>query len=407
MIKLGCCDVGTTDQAQSDYLAELERLTRVPIDQVASGADKLQLTPYAPPHGATRGVGQNVMQLQQALVQTAFFPGGKADGICGYRTLSAIRLFQEYVRSVEKLACTPDGLFGPQSQRHLDRWTSDGLEADWQASFSAWQARQSAAPEYEQWLTLLRRYRDKAISDPTPVQSLVNDFKGPSDTNKAADLDFSPQHIHLIGIRRRVFSGKFDDAFILLIKGLVFKFQGSTEPGYSEDKRGTPFLVNGQHDYHFGWHQLRYLALRPRHFSHGVLVVRSRDNKRLDAADLNNGLEANASINIHWGGKGGQFNVATWSAGCQVINGLYYTNHQDAMVDCSSFVATNNKAVNNNSSLTRGAYNVLLDLITALSGDMRSNTVKYTLLDENDLSHDANLRSKIAQAHDDVMGKLT
>jgi len=402
MIELGCCDIGTTDQAQSDYLAELERLTRVPLDQVASGADKIRLTPYSP----RQGTGQNVMQVQQALVRIGFFPGGKADGICGYRTLSAIRLFQEYVRSVEKLACTPDGLFGPQSQRHLSRWTRDDKETDWHKIFSSWQARQSTTPEYEQWLTLLQRYRGKAISDPSPVQSLVNDYKGSSDTSKPADWDYSAQHIHLIGIKRSVFSGKFDDIFVLLIKGLVFKFQGSTEPGSSTDKRGTPFLVNGQHDYHFGWHQLRYLALRPRHFSHGVLIVRSKGDKRLDAADLDNGLEANASINIHWGGKGGQFNVATWSAGCQVINGLYYTNHQGSLIDCSPFVAVNNKAVNDNRSQTRGAYNVLLDLVTALSGDMRSNTVKYTLLDENDLTLDAGLHSKITQAHDDVLDKL-
>lgn len=402
MIELGSCDIGTTDQAQSDYLAELERLTRVPLSQVKKGADKLHLTKYAP----RQDLGLNVTQVQHALVQTGFFPGGKADGICGYRTLSAIRLFQEYVRSVEQLTCTPDGLFGPQSQRHLNRWLADDKEADWQESFSAWQARQTPPLEYDQWLSLLRRYRAKAIDDPTPVQSLVNDFKGSTDTSKPADWDYSAQHIHLIGIRRSVFSGKFDDVFVLLIKGLVFKFQGSTEPGSSSDPRGTPFLVNGQHDYHFGWHRRQYLALRPRHFSHGVLIVRSKADKRLDAADLDNGLEANASINIHWGGKGGQFNVAAWSEGCQVINGLYYTNHQSTLIDCSPFAATNNKTVNENRSLTRGAYNVLLDLVTALSGDMRSNTVKYTLLDESDLNHDADLHRKIAQAHDDVLDRL-
>ncbi|MFK7967424.1 MAG: hypothetical protein AB8C46_25970, partial [Burkholderiaceae bacterium] len=109
---------------------------------------------------------------------------------------------------------------------------------------------------------------------------------------------------------------------------------------------------------------------------------------------------------IHWGGKGGQFNVASWSEGCQVINGLYYANHHGSLIDCSSFVAVNNKAINTNKSQTRGAYNVLVDLITALSGDMRSNTVKFTLLDEDDLRLDTGLHQKLAQARNDVMSKI-
>lgn len=33
--------------------------------------------------------------------------------MCEYRTRAAMRLFQQYVRSVEKLPCVPDGRFGP------------------------------------------------------------------------------------------------------------------------------------------------------------------------------------------------------------------------------------------------------------------------------------------------------
>jgi hypothetical protein len=117
-----------------------------------------------------------------------------------------------------------------------------------------------------------------------------------------AQWEAAPGHVHLVGIRRREANGKFDDIFVLLLKGLVFKFQGSTEPGASDNPSGRPFLVQGQHNYHFGWHQKKYLALRPQ--GAGVLVVRSKINDVLDDADLANGLEVNASINIHWGGKG-------------------------------------------------------------------------------------------------------
>jgi hypothetical protein len=129
---------------------------------------------------------------------------------------------------------------------------------------------------------------------------LVNTFAGKSDTRKVAQADFDPRQIHFVGVRRNDAPNKFDDVFVLLMKGLVFKFQGSTEPGASWNAAGAPFLVQGQHDYHFGWHKSQYLALRPE--SRGVLVVRSKGDMRLDDADLNKGLEANATINVHWGG---------------------------------------------------------------------------------------------------------
>lgn len=44
------------------------------------------------------------------------------------------------------------------------------------------------------------------------------------------------------------------------------------------------------------------------------------------------------------------------------------------------------------------AYNVLLDLATALSGDTGSSTVKYMLLTEQDLDLDPKLRQELADA---------
>ena len=131
-----------------------------------------------------------------------------------------------------------------------------------------------AAAEYADWLSLLEQLKAQYQASPNRMLQMVNAHAA-SDTRAVAQWDFSPKGSpQLVGVRRTEFSGKFDDVFVLLLKGLVFKFQGSTEPGASDNPRGTPFLVQGQHDYHFGWHKKTYLALRP--MGKGVLVVRRR-----------------------------------------------------------------------------------------------------------------------------------
>lgn len=394
MIVLGCCDSDIPQSACDDYKKRVEAITRVRMAEVKDGSDKLTFKTHTPDDAQP----MTVRQVQQSLRAIGFFPGGQADAICGYRTLSAIRLFQEYVRTAEKLPCDPDGRFGPQSQRHLKRWIDGGIQTEWVPTIERWQAGTLAQTEYTEWLSLLSKVKEKYAANPNRMLQLVNDFPRDTDTKKVAQWDFDPRHIHLIGIRRGEFSGKFDDVLVLLIKGLVFKFQGSTEPGASSNPKGTPFLVQGQHDYHFGWHRKQYLALRPQSLDNGVLVVRSKGDKHLDDRDLDNGLEANSTINVHWGGKGEKRHVSTWSEGCQVINGTLYINHDNELIDCSGFAAINNKEVAKDRSKTRGAYNVLLDLVTALSGDTGSSTVKYMLLTEQDLNLDPKLKQGLADA---------
>ncbi len=393
MIQLGCFDSSVSPAECDAYLKQVEALTRVRMADIPDGIDKLALARYVPDPQPS----MTVAEVQQGLKSIGFFPGGKVDGICGYRTLSAMRLFQEYVRSVEKLPSLPDGRFGPNSQQHLRRWLAAGSTPDWAPTIDRWRAGASGGTEYTRWLSFLDKVKTHYAGAPSRMLQLVNAFGSPTDTRKVAQWDFAPLgNIHLVGIRRDEASGKFDDIFVLLIKGLVFKFQGSTEPGASDNPLGPPFLVQGQHDYHFGWHKRQYLALRPQ--NRGVLVVRSKGDKRLDDADLNNGLEPNATINIHWGGKGKTFDVKSWSEGCQVINGSFYGNHNDQLVDCSAFAAINQTEVARDPAKTRGAYNVLLDLVTALSSDMPSATVKYTLLAERDLDLDPAIRQRIADA---------
>jgi hypothetical protein len=390
VLSLGCCDADTSDDARNNYLRQVEVTTRLPMDQVAGDRDKLVLRVLAPAICDSL----SIRQLQQALSQSGFLPAGRADGIYGYRTRSALRLFQEYVRSIENLSCMPDGMCGPQSRGHLQRWLVAGQQADWALTKVHGQSGQVQSAEYAQWLALLQKVRERCTVNPPRELQLARMFNGATDTRDIADWDFDPRHIHLLGIRRHEFSGKFDDILVLLIRGLVFKFQGSTEPGYSTHKRGKPWLVRGQHEYHFGWHQKKYLALRPR--DRGVLVVRSNSAGVPDDNDIESGLSANPSINIHWGGQGGLRDVYRWSAGCQVVNGALYVNHRGQMVDCRRFVARNNSEVGRDPAKTRGAYNVLQDLVIAFFTGSTRPLVKYTLLTEQDLELDPMLKLRLA-----------
>lgn len=399
MIKLGSFDADTTAAARTAYLDQVKALTRVALTDVAAGIDRLELQPFVPDAAQT----MSVADVQRALTKAGFFPGGKPDGICGYRTQSAIRLFQEYVRSVEQHDCLPDGRFGPETQRHLQRWLDGGLQTVWAPTIAQWQAGTMSTGEYAEWLALLAATKAHYLASPNRMLQLVNASAQKSDTRKVADWDAGPGRIHLIGIRRSEAGGKFDDIFVLLLKGLVFKFQGSTEPGASDNPAGRPFLVQGQHDYHYGWHQKKYLALRPN--GNGVLVVRSKNNDVLDEADLANGLEVNGTINIHWGGRGLTADVKSWSEGCQVINGSVYLAPGHELVSCAKFAALNNGDIAANPAHTRGAYNVLLDLVTALGSDL-TPTVTYTLLVDADLDRAPALRQGLADARTLVLPLL-
>ena len=392
LIELGCCDSGVSESQCKAYLAMVEQTARVPYSQIVPGLDKVSLRPYA--RGAQ---AMSVAEVQRALKDLGFFPGGKDDGICGYRTQSAIRLFQEYLYAVEgKKDCIPDGQFGPKSQGYLREWLAAGKRPRWAGTVEQWQAGHIGG-EYAQWLTYLEGVKQHYLASPNRMLQKVNAYQGATDTRKVADWDFAAAgNIHLIGIRRRQFHQRSDDVLVLLIKGLVFKFQGSTEPGaVAKGVTDPPFLVQGQHHYHFGWHNKTYLALRPVSLGSGVLVVRSKDFN-LDDADLDRPLEANATINVHWGGRG--FNaVGDWSHGCQVISGSVYIDDQDQLRDCAAYAATGSAEPTKMVGKTRGAYNLLLDLVTALGSDL-GTTVKYMLLDEPDLELDPALKARLDTA---------
>ena len=99
MILLGSFDGSVTQADRDAYLRQAAAIAGGRGDQAAAGSDRLSFAQHAPEPQQK----MTVAEMQQALNTIGFFPGGKVDGICGYRTRAAMRLFQEYVRSVEKL----------------------------------------------------------------------------------------------------------------------------------------------------------------------------------------------------------------------------------------------------------------------------------------------------------------
>ena len=68
------------------------------------------------------------------------------------------------------------------------------------------------------------------------------------------------------------------------------------------------------------------------------------------------------------------------------------------LVSCATFDGLNNTDIKKNPSKTRGAYNVLLDLVTALGSDLPTQTVKYTLLTAADLELAPELKRGLTDA---------
>ena len=396
-VELGLCDSGCVPSDLTRYFAPIHEPTMAGKAQLR-GEGEGQWIPFTEVQGAA------VRDVQTFLHDAGFFPFGKIDGICGYRTAGSIRLFQEYVRTVEKNASigAPDGVVGPLTSPHIERWRRDGIRADWMQFSSA-----NPTNEYAVWLRLLNAARARYLREPPTIMRKVSDFARRSDTLKVADWTFDPVHIHLIGIRRdEAKPGERinDDVFVLLIDGIVLKFFGTTDPGKTSNDAGGPFLVPGQHRYRFGWHKMTdmnrvYRALKPA--SVGVLVIRDGDrDAALTDADLAGDLEPNASINVHWGGRG----TSNWSEGCQVICGRGYINHEGAAIDCGAFAATTYANLAQRVKgvyVTKGAYSVLVDFVAAFSSDIHA--AHYTLLYERDLELEPELGLPAAK---DILGAL-
>lgn len=394
ILRLGFADQGAVPQSAAAFFG--------PYHESWNMQDKFRGEKNKQWRDFTEGPGNEVFDLQTRLRALGFLPYGDLNGIFDYRTQSSARLFQEYVRSVERddSMGVPDAVVGPKTFRHLDRWKNGVTKADWGNVSSG-----NATAAYSNWMRLLGKIKAHYQQTPSLLMQKVRDFNRASDTRSVADWDFAPEDVHLIGIRRGAgTTWKIrinNDVFVLLVNGLVFVFFGSTDPTPQGERRERPpFLVPGQHLYRFGWHKISdpakvYRAFRPA--KHGVLILRDMPGSAkdaLDPADLERGsVENNLSINIHWSGK----HTRNWSAGCQVISGGGYLNHQDDLIDCWQHAAATYSQL---PGLTRGAYNVLLDLITVFTKDARvsnGDLLHYTLINERDLDLDPAIGASAAK----------
>lgn len=330
--------------------------------------------------------GKSVKALQSFLLHAGIFPpDAECDGFFGYGTQAGVRLFQEYNRIYEgKSNIIPDGVVGKGTWSLMKDWQDNNKTVD------KW-TRDKPTTDYKRWLGLIenakKHYLNPAnahiITDTVnkEVSALnADEDKPPVDTFEVKDWTADPKDVHLIGIRQnedRGGSGRVnDDLFVLLINGMVFKFWGSTDP-LGKERKDESFLVEGQHKFRFGWHNVSrssklYQGLNP--YQRGVLVFRddkATNDNALTEADIKKGLdkEPNTTINIHWTGIGrahGQ-DKATWSEGCQVIAGESYIDNEGNRIDCTPFAASGSADIQANSPMnikkTKSAYNVFTDLI--------------------------------------------
>ncbi|MFD2823540.1 peptidoglycan-binding protein [Lacinutrix iliipiscaria] len=361
--------------------------------------------------------GNDVEHLQQFLKNAGFSANRMNLGIFDYATQAAVRLFQEYVRTIDEegdSTMVPDGFVGNNTMKHVNRWIAQNKSCSWGPSSAA-----APSQEYKDWFTLLQKAKSYYKSNPGPILKQINNLNQTYSTRKIEDWNFDQNEIHLIGIRRNqdqpVHDRKNDDIFVLLVNGQVFKFWGSTDPSVRmAGRKDEPFLVEGQHLYRFGWHKVWvekkiYRAAKPL-VPEGVLVLRDWNNdnsltsKDLDMTDRNGtplGIRVNNSINIHWSGIGS----TNFSAGCQVISGKSYINNQSKVVDCSDFASRSYSELTTSAKKTKGAYNMLADLVLCYT-EAGVNSLVYTLGREESLDIDANFGANYASNSLEAMTKI-
>jgi hypothetical protein len=159
---------------------------------------------------------------------------------------------------------------------------------------------------------------------------------------------------------------------------MIFKFAGTTDPAPFASRASDAFIVHGQHHFSLGWTRLQskaaesYPVLRPA--ANGVYIA----NPEHLPEDPSEALEVSKNVLVNWSGNGANL----WIPGCQGVSGKSYINHHNEPVKCASHSAANYSEL---SSKTRGAYNVLMDLI-AVFGE---TNVRYSVIHEKDLGIDA------------------
>lgn len=339
--------------------------------------------------------GKPVVELTRRLEKFGFMPNASHDGIFGYVTQAAVRLFQEYVRTKDLPFETdppswPDGVVGQDTRIHLAKWEESGETSCW---------LNDETPDHRAWIAWLASAREHYLHHPTAQMRQLTVASNRGDSLPPRSWQFDGAEPQLIGVRRNAdrplrndSKRPVDDLFVLLVKGKTFYFRGSTDPNPSG--RREAYLTEGQHLYHFNWHNIGesrrdriYKAGRPA--GAGVMVIRDvQGSNALTDANEFDGFDPapNPTINIHWSGLG----LSNWSAGCQVIAGDAYLDDLGRRIDCTAFTARNDgerggKRSRSGPRLTMGAYTLLSDLLlcfTKPTDPAKKPTFRYTLLPE-------------------------
>jgi hypothetical protein len=343
------------------------------------------------------GAGAQVQALTEFLQGAGFMPYASHDGIFGYVTQAAVRLFQEYVRTVDSPErhragdppSWPDGVVGNDTRFYIDAWQREQKQCRWYGS--------PATDDYAAWLDWLRRAKRYYTDHPSRVMRHLRLASRRGDSLLPAEWTYSQDDPHLIGLRRgaeesaRRGKREADDLFVLLLNGRSFYFSGSTDANPRQGQEG--YLIEGQHRYRFNWHNISaskreriYKAARPA--GEGVMVV--RDVHHHDALTEENRADGfdpfpNPTFNIHWNGLG----ISNWSAGCQTINGSAYLNDVGETIGCQDYAARRasergNRREAEGPRLTMGAYTVLSDLLlcyTKAENERDKPILRYSLFE--------------------------
>lgn len=399
IIYLGSCDKGKIPKNRKDFLKPYHT-DGLLINKVSFRDD--DRTKW---RSFREGTDDAVLKLQQFLFNAGFMPRAAFDGVFGYVTQAAVRLFQEYVRTTEAVkSMVPDGIVGRGTMSHIARWKKENKISEW-GSFT----NNNPSETYTYWMQLLRTAKDHYTNNPGPILKHLIGLQKTYSTKKPSEWTFNSNDIHLIGIRRKqnqsAVRRENDDLFVLLINGMAFTFWGSTDASVNmAGRKHEAFLIEGQHRYRFGWHKISvekkiYRALKPLD-PKGVMIIRDWDNdnaytdkdiKVKDSNDNLKGLLVNPSINIHWTGIG----RSNFSAGCQVIAGQSYLNHKNELQDCSKFASVSYGGLTNSNKKTKGAYNVFTDLVLCYAPQNVTN-LYFTLGREASLNLSTNFGEQYA-----------
>lgn len=133
------------------------------------------------------GTGNQILKLQQFLHQAGFMPRCAFDGVFGYVTQAAVRLFQEYVRSLEQFPdMVPDGIVGSATMKHVERWQQENKAAEWGTITAT-----NPTKQYTDWMNLLHQAKSHYEAHPGPILKHLNSLSKTYATRKPSAWTFN------------------------------------------------------------------------------------------------------------------------------------------------------------------------------------------------------------------------